>query len=108
MWQGTSHKLISFLLPSDSERERTQQGLWVHPVQQRGGAADRHDQHERHVRPGGEAHHYFRSVESDSITMLVVESIVDIIYFIDIIFNFHTSIVSNTGEVITNEQKIRR
>ena len=49
-----------------------------------------------------------RTVENDSVTMLVIDSIVDIIYFIDIIFNFHTSFVSNTGEVITNEQKIRR
>ena len=53
-------------------------------------------------------HPFFRSVDNDSVTMLVVDSIVDIIYFIDIIFNFHTSFVSNTGEVITNEQKIRR
>ena len=40
--------------------------------------------------------------------LLVIDSIVDIIFFIDIIFNFHTSFVSNTGEVITNEKKIRR
>ena len=40
--------------------------------------------------------------------LLVIDSIVDIVFFIDIIFNFHTSFVSNTGEVITNEKKIRR
>ena len=43
-----------------------------------------------------------------SVKLLVVDSIVDIIFFIDIVFNFHTSFVSQSGEVITNEKKIRR
>ena len=47
-------------------------------------------------------------IEEESVGLLVIDSIVDIIFFIDIIFNFHTSFVSNTGEVITNEKKIRR
>ena len=56
---------------------------------------------------------YFRPsqnyyIEEESVVLLVIDSIVDIIFFIDIIFNFHTSFVSNTGEVITNEKKIRR
>ena len=34
------------------------------------------------------------------ITFLVVDSIVDIIFLIDIIFNFHTSFVGNDGAVI--------
>ena len=40
--------------------------------------------------------------------MLVLDSIVDIFFFIDIIFNFHTSFVGNNGEVITDETKIRK
>ena len=40
--------------------------------------------------------------------MLVVDSVVDIFFFIDIVFNFHTSFVGNNGEVITDESKIRR
>ena len=48
--------ITKLLLPSCSGREWVQQGVRLHPVQQRGGATDRHDQHERHVRPGGEAH----------------------------------------------------
>ena len=41
------------------------------------------------------------------ITFLVVDSIVDIIFLIDIIFNFHTSFVGNDGAVIVDEVKIR-
>ena len=44
----------------------------------------------------------------EPVELLVIDSIVDIVFFIDIIFNFHTSFVSNTGEVITNDKKIRR
>ena len=38
---------------------------------------------------------------------MVVDSIVDIIFLIDIIFNFHTSFVGNDGAVIVDEAKIR-
>jgi hypothetical protein len=41
------------------------------------------------------------------ITFLVVDSIVDVIFLIDIIFNFHTSFVGNDGAVIVDEAKIR-
>ncbi len=41
------------------------------------------------------------------ITFLVVDSIVDVIFLIDIIFNFHTSFVGNDGAVIVDESKIR-
>ena len=41
------------------------------------------------------------------ITFLVVDSIVDIIFLIDIVFNFHTSFVGNDGAVIVDEAKIR-
>ena len=40
--------------------------------------------------------------------MVVMDSVVDIIFFIDIIFNFHTSFVSASGEVVTDQNKIRR
>jgi hypothetical protein len=40
--------------------------------------------------------------------MIVIDSIVDIVFFIDIIFNFHTSFVGNSGEVVTDQKKIRR
>ena len=40
--------------------------------------------------------------------MLVLDSVVDIFFFIDIVFNFHTSFVGNNGEVITDETKIRK
>ena len=51
---------------------------------------------------------YYSEEQGESVSLLVIDSIVDIIFFIDIIFNFHTSFVSNSGEVITNEKKIRR
>ena len=38
---------------------------------------------------------------------LVVDSIVDIIFLIDIVFNFHTSFVGDDGAVIVDESKIR-
>ena len=40
--------------------------------------------------------------------MVVMDSVVDIIFFIDIIFNFHTSFVGASGEVVTDQNKIRR
>ena len=40
--------------------------------------------------------------------MLVLDSIVDIFFFIDIIFNFHTSFVGDDGGVVTDQAKIRR
>ena len=51
---------------------------------------------------------YYSEEQDEDVSVLVIDSIVDIIFFIDIIFNFHTSFVSNSGEVITNEKKIRR
>lgn len=49
-----------------------------------------------------------RSLASDGIIMMVVNSIVDVIFFIDIIFNFHTSFVGPDGSVIVDEKKIRQ
>ncbi|XP_023349841.1 potassium voltage-gated channel protein eag isoform X3 [Eurytemora carolleeae] len=48
------------------------------------------------------------SVDISSVRMVVLDSVVDIIFFIDIIFNFHTSFVGNSGEVVTDQNKIRR
>ena len=45
---------------------------------------------------------------NDDIIMMVLNSIVDVIFFIDIIFNFHTSFVGHNGEVIVDEKIIRR
>ena len=40
--------------------------------------------------------------------IFVFDSIVDVIYFIDILFNFHTSYVTDDGKVVTDDTKIRR
>ena len=63
------------------------------------------DKQNIHFRP---TYSYYSEEQDESVSLLVIDSIVDIIFFIDIIFNFHTSFVSNSGEVITNEKKIRR
>ena len=48
------------------------------------------------------------AVSNDGIVMMVINSIVDVIFFIDIIFNFHTSFVGADGSVIVDEKKIRQ
>ena len=52
--------------------------------------------------------HPSRTTSDDSVAIFVFDSIVDVIYFIDILFNFHTSYVTDDGEVITDDTKIRR
>ncbi len=47
------------------------------------------------------------SYNNEAITLLVVDSIVDVIFFIDIIFNFHTSFVGPDGSVVVAEDAIR-
>ena len=49
-----------------------------------------------------------RIFSNEDITLIVVDSIVDVIFFIDIIFNFHTSFVGHDGAVIVDETKIRK
>lgn len=49
-----------------------------------------------------------RTFNNEDISLLVVDSIVDLIFFIDIIFNFHTSFVGADGSVIVDETKIRQ
>ena len=48
-----------------------------------------------------------KSFPNENITIFVIDSIVDVIFFIDIIFNFHTSFVGTDGSVIVEEAKIR-
>ena len=49
-----------------------------------------------------------RTSKEDSVAIFVFDSIVDVIYFIDILFNFHTSYVTEDGKVVTDDSKIRR
>jgi len=41
------------------------------------------------------------------VSLLVVDSIVDVVFFLDIVLNFHTTFVSHTGEVISDPKLIR-
>jgi potassium voltage-gated channel Eag-related subfamily H protein 5 len=49
-----------------------------------------------------------RSFSNDNVSFFVIDSTVDVIFFIDIIFNFHTSFVGPDGSVIVEESKIRQ
>lgn len=49
----------------------------------------------------------FKSKSIDDIPLLVADSIVDVVFFLDIILNFHTTYVSQTGEVISDPKLIR-
>ena len=40
--------------------------------------------------------------------MTVVDVLVDVFFFVDIVLNFHTSYVGEDGEVITDLKQIRR
>ena len=44
-----------------------------------------------------------RTFSNEDISLVVVDSIVDVIFFIDIIFNFHTSFVEVDGTVIVDQ-----
>ena len=44
---------------------------------------------------------------SEDVTLLVVDSIVDVIFFIDIVLNFHTTYVGAAGEVVSDPKVIR-
>ncbi len=46
--------------------------------------------------------------DGDDAYLLVADSIVDIIFFIDIVFNFHTTFVGSDGAVIVEQSKIRQ
>ncbi|GAU95370.1 hypothetical protein RvY_06999 [Ramazzottius varieornatus] len=50
----------------------------------------------------------FEFKTSDSIPTLATDSIVDIVFFIDIILNFHTTFVGPTGGIVSDPKIIRR
>ncbi|KAA3671110.1 potassium voltage-gated channel Eag-related subfamily H member 5, partial [Paragonimus westermani] len=49
----------------------------------------------------------FKSKTMDDVSFLVVDSIVDVIFFIDIVLNFHTTFVGPNGDVISDPNIIR-
>lgn len=44
----------------------------------------------------------FKNKTSEDVSLLVVDSIVDVIFFIDIVLNFHTTFVGAGGEVVSD------
>ncbi|CAH1791097.1 unnamed protein product, partial [Owenia fusiformis] len=49
----------------------------------------------------------FKNKQMDDVPLLVADSIVDVIFFIDIILNFHTTFVGPNGEVVSDPKIIR-
>jgi potassium voltage-gated channel Eag-related subfamily H member 5 len=49
----------------------------------------------------------FKNKTSEDVSLLVVDSIVDVIFFIDIVLNFHTTFVGPGGEVVSDPRVIR-
>lgn len=49
----------------------------------------------------------FENKTMDDVPLLVVDSIVDVVFFIDIILNFHTTFVGPSGEVVSDPKVIR-
>lgn len=49
----------------------------------------------------------FKNKTSEDVSLLVVDSIVDVIFFIDIVLNFHTTFVGPGGEVVSDPKIIR-
>ncbi|XP_061395165.1 potassium voltage-gated channel protein eag [Musca vetustissima] len=49
----------------------------------------------------------FKNKTSEDVSLLVVDSIVDVIFFIDIVLNFHTTFVGPGGEVVSDPKVIR-
>ncbi|XP_050441193.1 potassium voltage-gated channel protein eag isoform X2 [Adelges cooleyi] len=50
----------------------------------------------------------FKNKTSEDVSLLVLDSIVDVIFFIDIVLNFHTTFVGPGGEVVSDPKVIRR
>lgn len=48
----------------------------------------------------------FKNKTSEDVSLLVVDSIVDVIFFIDIVLNFHTTFVGAGGEVVSDPKVI--
>ncbi|XP_022243006.1 potassium voltage-gated channel protein eag-like [Limulus polyphemus] len=49
----------------------------------------------------------FKNKTSEDVSFLVLDSIVDVIFFIDIVLNFHTTFVGPGGEVVSDPKVIR-
>ena len=49
----------------------------------------------------------FKNKTIDDLPLIVMDSIVDVIFFIDIILNFHTTFVGPDGEVVSDPKVIR-
>jgi hypothetical protein len=43
----------------------------------------------------------------DNIPVLVVDSVVDVVFFVDILLNFHMTFVGGAGEVVSDPRVIR-
>ncbi|CAB3240624.1 unnamed protein product [Arctia plantaginis] len=50
----------------------------------------------------------FKNKTSEDVSLLVIDSIVDVIFFIDIVLNFHTTFVGPGGEVVSDPKVIRK
>ena len=50
----------------------------------------------------------FKNKTSEDVSLLVLDSIVDVIFFIDIVLNFHTTFVGAGGEVVSDPKVIRK
>lgn len=50
----------------------------------------------------------FKSKSIESLGVLIVDSIVDVVFFVDIILNFHTTFVGPGGEVVSDPKIIRQ
>ena len=49
----------------------------------------------------------FRSKTIADIPLLVVDSVVDVVFFVDIVLNFHTTFVGPSGEIVSDPKIIR-
>jgi len=50
----------------------------------------------------------FKYKTMDDVPLLVVDSVVDVVFFVDIILNFHTTFVGSNGEVSLRTKRHRR
>ena len=49
----------------------------------------------------------FKIKTMDQLPLLVVDSMVDVVFFVDIVLNFHTTFVGSSGEVISDPKIIK-
>ncbi|KAG9508636.1 Potassium voltage-gated channel protein eag, partial [Fragariocoptes setiger] len=50
----------------------------------------------------------FRSKTSEDLALLIIDSIVDVVFFLDIALNFHTTYVDDSGEVVSDPKIIKK